>query len=82
MASQEGLPPGQRFKRSIDYRNEQKEAGIEAERAEGQDEALRLGRDALQEDEEVQRHSLTPHSSTPTENQQERRKDNLRAGSK
>lgn len=46
MASQQGLPPGQRFKRSINYREEQKEAGIEAKKAERRHEASRLGRDA------------------------------------
>ena len=60
MTSQQGLPSDQRFKRIIDYKNGQKEAGIEAERAERQGEVLRLGRDALQEDEEVQKLSPAP----------------------
>ncbi len=53
MISQQDLSLDQRFKRSINYRNEQKETDIEAERAKGQNEALRLERDALQENEEV-----------------------------
>ncbi len=63
MINQQDLSLDQRFKRSIDYWNEQKETDIETERAKRQNEALRLERDALQENEEVQRHSLTSQTS-------------------
>jgi len=62
MASQQCLPPGHRYLKSISHGKKLSEAGVEAEKAERQDEALRLGRDALQVNDEVQRHLPAPQT--------------------
>ncbi|KAL9126748.1 MAG: hypothetical protein Q9217_004255 [Psora testacea] len=67
MASQQGLPPNQRFLSRVGHDRKKKDDSIETERAKRQEEIERLASDALPIKKTDNKHSSAPQTFQPTQ---------------